>query len=102
MELVAVRTDTLAGYIRFAQPLTAPGSLTDEEAQRVAAYINSKERRAFTMKDADHPEGEALVDAVYYPCIPLLRRAYGPSAVRPPGVVVTPVPSGHRRRRPLR
>lgn len=63
----AARVYTLAGYIRYAMPLTNPGSLTDEEAQQVAAYIASKPRPTYAKKFADYPNGEAPVDAVYYP-----------------------------------
>ena len=66
----AARVYTLAGYVRYAMPLTAPGSLTDEEAQQVAAYINSQERPAFPGKAKDYPGAEAPVDAVYYPRYP--------------------------------
>lgn len=66
----AARVYTLAGYIRHAMPLTAPGSLTDEEAQHVAAYINAQERPSFPDKAGDYPGGEAPVDAVYYPQYP--------------------------------
>ena len=66
----AARIYTLAGYLRYAMPLTVPGSLTDEEAQHVAAYINSKDRPYFPAKDGDYPGGEAPVDAVYYPRYP--------------------------------
>jgi thiosulfate dehydrogenase len=63
----AARVYTLAGYIRHAMPLTTPGSLTDEESQHIAAYINSHERPAFARKEQDFPNGDVPVDAVYYP-----------------------------------
>ncbi len=63
----AARIYTLAGYIRHAMPLDDPGSLTDEEAQQVAAYINSHERPAFARKLEDFPRGDVPIDAVYYP-----------------------------------
>jgi thiosulfate dehydrogenase len=63
----AARVYTLAGYIRHAMPLTNPGSLSDEEAQHVAAYINSHERPSFARKREDFPNGDVPVDAVYYP-----------------------------------
>ncbi|HEX6068278.1 MAG TPA: c-type cytochrome [Longimicrobiaceae bacterium] len=63
------RVYTLAGYIRYAMPLTQPGVLTDEEAQHVAAYINAQDRPVFAGKANDFPGG-APVDAVYYPRYP--------------------------------
>jgi thiosulfate dehydrogenase len=60
------RIYTLAGYLRFALPLTAPGTLSDEEAQQIAAYIDSQERPVYAAKARDYPGG-VPVDAVYYP-----------------------------------
>src|SRR5262249_55342997 len=40
----AGRVYTLAGIIRYAMPYLDPGSLTDEEAQHIAAFIDSKPR----------------------------------------------------------
>lgn len=61
------RVYTLAGFIRYAMPLNAPGSLTDEEAQQIAAFIDSHDRPAFNAKDKDYTGGKVPVDAVYYP-----------------------------------
>ena len=63
----AARVYTLAGYIRYAMPLTQPGVLTDEEAQHIAAFINAQDRPVFLGKQSDYPNGEVPVDAVYYP-----------------------------------
>jgi len=61
------RTYTLAGYIRYAMPYLDPGSLTDEEAQQIAAFITSKPRPVFPDKDKDYPvPGSLPPDAVYY------------------------------------
>lgn len=65
----AARVYTLAGYVRYAMPLTQPGILSDEEAQHIAAYINAQERPAYAGKAEDYPGG-APVDAVYYPRYP--------------------------------
>ena len=62
----AARVYTLAGIIRYAMPYLDPGSLTDEEAQHVAAYINSQPRPHFPFKDRDYPGSKVPVDAVYY------------------------------------
>ncbi len=62
----AARVYTLAGIIRFAMPYLDPGSLTDEEAQHLAAFINSKPRPKFPFKSSDYPREKVPVDAVYY------------------------------------
>jgi thiosulfate dehydrogenase len=61
----AARVWRLAGYVRYAMPLTAPGSLTDEEAQLIAAYVNAHDRPAYPDKDSDFPGGTRPQDAVY-------------------------------------
>jgi len=61
------RVYTLAGFIRYAMPLSAPGSLSDEEAQQIAAFINSHDRPAYPNKDQDYVGGQVPTDAVYYP-----------------------------------
>ena len=63
----AARVYTLAGIIRYAMPYLDPGSLTDEEAQQVAAFINSKPRPAFPYKAQDYLTEKVPVDSVYYP-----------------------------------
>ena len=63
----AGRVYTLAGFIRWAMPYTTPGSLSDEDAQQIAAFINSHDRPSFQGKDEDYPEVGPPVDAVYYP-----------------------------------
>jgi thiosulfate dehydrogenase len=62
----AARVYTLAGIIRYSMPYLDPGSLTDEEAQQVAAYITSQPRPSFPFKDRDYVGGKVPVDAVYY------------------------------------
>jgi cytochrome c len=42
------------------------GSLTDEEAQHIAAFITSKERPVYPFKEKDYVKGPPP-DAVYYP-----------------------------------
>ena len=63
----AARVYTLAGIIRYTMPYVTPGSLTDEEAQQIAAFITSKPRPAFPFKDRDYPKDPVPADAVYYP-----------------------------------
>ena len=62
----AARVYTLAGMIRYAMPYLNPGSLTDEEAQQIAAFINSQPRPKFPFKDRDYLTEKLPVDAVYY------------------------------------
>ena len=47
-------------------PYLNPGSLTDEEAQEVAAFINSKPRPKYPFKERDYVGSKIPVDAVYY------------------------------------
>ena len=47
-------------------PYLYPGGLTDEEAQQVAAFINSKPRPSFPFKDNDYLVEKLPVDSVYY------------------------------------
>ena len=47
-------------------PYLNPGSLTDEEAQQVAAFINAKPRPAFPYKQTDYLTEKLPGDAVYY------------------------------------
>lgn len=62
----AARVYTLAGIIRYSMPYLDPGNLTDEEAQQVSAFINSKPRPSFPSKDQDYLVEKLPVDAVYY------------------------------------
>ena len=62
----AARVYTLAGIIRYAMPYLNPGSLTDQEAQEVAAFINAKPRPAFPYKPTDYLTEKLPGDAVYY------------------------------------
>ena len=62
----AARIYTLASYLRHAMPYTAPGSLSDEEAQQLAAYIDGKPRPVFPGKRFDYQVEKLPKDAVYY------------------------------------
>jgi thiosulfate dehydrogenase len=62
----AARVYTLAGIIRYSMPYLNPGSLTDEQAQQVAAFINSKPRPAFPFKQQDYRTEKLPPDSVYY------------------------------------
>ena len=63
----AARVYTLAGIIRYAMPYLNPGSLTDAEAQEVAAFITAKPRPVFPYKQTDYLTEKLPGDAVYYP-----------------------------------
>lgn len=60
------RVYTLAGFLRYAMPLSAPGTLSDAEAQLIAAYVDARERPVWAGKARDYPHG-VPPDAVYYP-----------------------------------
>jgi thiosulfate dehydrogenase len=62
----AARVYTLAGIIRYSMPYLNPGSLSDEQAQQVAAFITSKPRPVYPFKQRDYPSGKIPADAVYY------------------------------------
>jgi thiosulfate dehydrogenase len=62
----AARIYTLAGMIRYSMPYLDPGNITDEDAQHVAAFINSKPRPAFPFKQRDYRVEKLPPDAVYY------------------------------------
>ena len=46
----AARVYTLAGIIRYAMPYLDPGSLSDEAAQQIAAYINARAAAALSVQ----------------------------------------------------
>jgi thiosulfate dehydrogenase len=62
----AARVYTLAGIIRYAMPYLDPGRLTDEQAQQIAAFINSKPRPEYPFKHQDYRTEKLPVDSVYY------------------------------------
>ncbi len=62
----AARVYTLAGIVRYSMPYLDPGSLTDEEAQDVAAFIDSKPRPSYPFKAQDYRTEKLPVDSVYY------------------------------------
>lgn len=62
----AARIYTLAGIIRYSMPYLNPGSLTDAEAQQVAAFITAKPRPRYPFKERDYPSSKIPSDAVYY------------------------------------
>ena len=62
----AARVYTLAGIIRYAMPYLDPGSLSDEEAQQLAAFIDGQPRPSFPFKQTDYRTEKMPVDSVYY------------------------------------
>jgi thiosulfate dehydrogenase len=62
----AARVYTLAGIVRYTMPYLNPGSLTDEEAQQVAAFVTSKPRPVYPFKQRDYNGSKVPPDAVYY------------------------------------
>jgi len=62
----AARVYTLAGIIRYSMPYLDPGSVSDEDAQHLAAFINSKPRPVYPFKDNDYRTEKLPVDSVYY------------------------------------
>jgi thiosulfate dehydrogenase len=62
----AARVYTLAGFIKYSMPYLDPGSLTEEQAQQIAAYITSKPRPAYPFKAKDYLSSPLPPDAVYY------------------------------------
>jgi thiosulfate dehydrogenase len=62
----AARVYTLAGMIRHSMPYLDPGNMTDEDAQHLAAYINSQPRPAYPFKERDYRVEKLPPDAVYY------------------------------------
>jgi len=63
----AARVYTLAGIIRYSMPYLNPGSLSDEDAQHVAAFVDSQPRPSYPFKSQDYRTEKLPVDSVYYP-----------------------------------
>ena len=69
------RVYTLAQFLRGAMPYSSPGALRDDEAQHIAAFIDSKPRPVFGEKRLDYPGIRPPEDALYYDGAPLPRGA---------------------------
>ena len=52
--------------IRYAMPYLNPGSVSDEDAQDLAAFIDSKPRPSYPFKPLDYRTEKRPVDSVYY------------------------------------
>ncbi|MGI8617936.1 MAG: c-type cytochrome [Gemmatimonadaceae bacterium] len=59
------RLRTAAAFVRAAMPYDKPGTLTDQQAYDVAAYINSRQRPDFPGKEKDWPNGDPPPDVAY-------------------------------------
>lgn len=59
------RLRTAAGFIQHNMPLDRPGTLSEEQAINVAAYLVSRPRPDFPGKEEDWPYGGAPEDAAY-------------------------------------
>jgi thiosulfate dehydrogenase len=59
------RLRTAASFIRHNMPYDLPGTLTDQQAFDVAAYVNSHPRPDLAGKENDWPNGDAPPDAAY-------------------------------------
>jgi thiosulfate dehydrogenase len=59
------RLRTAASFVRYNMPYDLPGTLRDQEAFDVAAYVNSHPRPDLAGKENDWSNGDAPPDAAY-------------------------------------
>jgi len=59
------RLQTAASFVRYNMPFDRPGTLTDQEAFDVAAYIVTRSRPDYPAKAEDWPKGDAPSDVAY-------------------------------------
>lgn len=59
------RLRTAAAFIKSAMPQDKPGTLSDQDAFNVAAYMNSHARPDFPGKELDWPNGDPPPDVAY-------------------------------------
>ncbi len=59
------RVRTAAEFIRRSMPFDQPGTLTDQQAFDVAAYVNAHSRPDYRGKEGDWPNGDPPPDAAY-------------------------------------
>ena len=60
-----VRVRTLAAFLRANMPFDQPGSLTDQQAFDLAAFVASRPRPDFAGKENDWPNGDPPPDVAY-------------------------------------
>jgi thiosulfate dehydrogenase len=59
------RVRTAADFIHRNMPFDAPGTLTDQQAFDVAAYVNARPRPDYRGKELDWPNGDPPPDVAY-------------------------------------
>lgn len=59
------RLRTAAAFIKVAMPYDRPGTLTDQQAYDVAAYMNGRGRPDLPGKEDDWPRGDPPADVAY-------------------------------------
>ncbi|HET7585555.1 MAG TPA: c-type cytochrome [Gemmatimonadaceae bacterium] len=59
------RIRTAAAFIKHEMPFDRPGTLTDQQAYDIAAYVTSRPRPDYPPKIHDWPNGDAPPDAAY-------------------------------------
>jgi thiosulfate dehydrogenase len=59
------RRFTAAAFIRNNMPFDKPGSLTDQEALDVAAFVTGHPRPDYPGKEMDWPKGDPPSDVAY-------------------------------------
>lgn len=59
------RQERAASFIRNNMPFDRPGSLTDQQAYDIAAFVTSMTRPDLPGKEADYPQGGAPADTPY-------------------------------------
>ena len=96
------REERAATFIRHFMPQNKPGSLTDQDAYDVAAFINAHPRPDSPQKERDWPKGGAPQDVpyntsghtAYRPPAKLIPRANPAGAIVPPPIArISPVAS---------
>jgi thiosulfate dehydrogenase len=70
------RVRTAASFIRDNMPFDRPGTLTDQQAFDVAAFVVAQPRPDFSGKERDWPNGDPPPD-VAYPTQAATRKAAG-------------------------
>jgi thiosulfate dehydrogenase len=76
------RTERAASFIRHNMPFDRPGTLTDQQAYDIAAYVTSMPRVDMPMKNKDWPDGGAPGDTPY--------DTKGHKAFHPPAILPRP------------
>lgn len=59
------RFQTAASFIRYNMPFDRPGTLSDQQAADVAAYLGTRSRPDYPGKENDWPNGDAPPDVPY-------------------------------------